>query len=178
MMNRMLYLNNRYGDIEELSDYRVVGNKLSQIFTAISSMRSNLYVTGHIQTFQDETTKRITTQLGIPGAARDMLPKLFSNIWLLQASTDEKQAYTLLTKPEPRGFQAIRTVIPDLPAKIDVTIRDWRAPENYGIGAIIRGVKLQAINGPKPAAAPPAPLGTKTATAAPIKLGEQIDAAE
>lgn len=152
MMNRILFLNNRYGDVEELSDYRVAGNKLAQIFTAIASVKINLYVTGHIQTFQDETTKRITTQLGIPGSARDMLPKLFSNIWLLQASTDERQVYSLLTKPEPRGFQAIRTVIPDLPPRCDVTIKDWRAPESYGIGALLKGRVTPMTVGPRGAA--------------------------
>lgn len=153
MMNRLLYLNNRYGDIEELSDYRVVGNKLSQVFTGVASMKTNLYVTGHIQTFQDETTKRITTQLGIPGAARSMLPKLFSNIWLLQATTDEKAAYTLLTRPETRGFQEIRTVIPDLPAKIDVTIKDWSKPEEYGIGALLKGKRPAVVAPTRPIAA-------------------------
>ena len=152
MMNRVLYLNNRYGGIEELSDYRVVGNKLAQIFTAITSMKSNIYWTGHIQTFQDETTKRITTQLGIPGSARDMLPKLFSNIWLLQPSTKEKGNYTLLTRPDTRGFQAIRTVIPNLPAEIDVTIpeKEWHRAEEYGIGAILKGKKSIGIAPTRP----------------------------
>lgn len=138
IMNRLLFLNNRFGDIEELSDYRVVGNKLSTAFTAIASMKKNLYVTGHITTFQDETTKRITTQLGIPGASRDMLPKLFSNIWLLQASAEDKAGYTMLTRAEPRGFQAIRTMIPNLQPREDVTI-DWSRPEECGIGAIVAG---------------------------------------
>lgn len=142
IMNRLLYLNNRYGDVEDLSDYRVVGNKLTSVFTAIASMKANLYVTGHLTTFQDETTKRITTQLGIPGASRDMLPKLFSNIWLLQAAAEDKPGYTMLTRAEARGFQALRTLIPDLPPRIDVTVKDWSRPENYGIGAVLKGAKL------------------------------------
>lgn len=155
LMNRMLFLNNRFGDIEELSDYRVVGSKLSSIFTAIASMKKNLYVTGHLTTFQDEVTKRVTTQIGIPGAARDMLPKLFSNIWLLSASTDEKTGYTLRTRPEPRGFQAIRTVIPNLPDVVDINIKDWTRPENFGIGALVTG-KLGGA--PRPSSAPARPI--------------------
>jgi len=155
LMNRMLFLNNRFGDIEELSDYRVVGSKLASIFTAIASMKKNLYVTGHLTTFQDEVTKRVTTQIGIPGAARDMLPKLFSNIWLLSASTDEKTGYTLRTRPEPRGFQAIRTVIPNLPDVVDINIKDWTRPEDFGIGALVAG-KLGGA--PRSSSAPARPI--------------------
>lgn len=154
MSNRLLYLNNRFGDVMELSDYRVLGNKLGQVFTAIASMKINLYVTGHVQTFQDEKTNRITTQIGLPGAARDMLPKLFSNIWLLQASTDEKQEYTMLTRPEPRGLQTIRTVLPDLQPRENLTIVDWSRPEDFGIGAILSGKRRTAASGSVQAAKP------------------------
>lgn len=163
MGNRLSFLNGRFGGIPELSDYRVIGNKLAQSFTAITSMRKNLYVTGHVQTFQDEKTQRISTEIGVPGGAKAMLPKLFSNIWLLEAG--EKRTYKMRTTPDTRGLKTIRSIIPGLAEIEDITIRDWRAPENYGIGAILRGVKLQAVNGPKPVAAlPPGPKSSLPAT--------------
>lgn len=143
LMNRMLFLNGRYGDIEDRSDYRVVGNKLASIFVAIASLKINLYVTGHLTTYQDEKTQKIMTQIGIPGSSRDLLPKLFSNIWLLQAATDDKAGYTLLTRAEPRGFQAIRTTIPGLAPRVDITIpeKDWRNAGRYGIGKLLADAK-------------------------------------
>lgn len=159
LMNRNLFINNRFGDIEEQSDYRIVGNKMTQTFTAIASMKKNIYATAHTQTFQDEKTQRITTQLALPGKSRDMLPKLFSNIWLLQAANDAKAGYTMLTRAEPRGFQSIRTVIPNLQPVEDVTI-DWNKPEESGIGAILSG-KRRAVATPVAARPTPTPAIAK-----------------
>lgn len=149
MGNRLSYLNGRFGDIQELSDYRVLGNKLAQSFTAITSMKKNLYVTGHIQTFQDEKTQKISAEIGVPGGAKAMLPKLFSNIWLLEVG--EKRTYKMRTVPDTRGLKTIRSVIPSLAEIEDITI-DWTKPlETQGIGGIVSG-KRRAVPaaGPRP----------------------------
>lgn len=136
MMDRQMFINNRYGDIEDLGDYRVVGSKMADIFGSISGLQMNLFCTGHIDSFQDEKTKKIETQLKLPGKARGILPLQFTDI--LQTYYEDGK-YFVRTKPEPRGLQDIRTSIPGLKEEEDVTIpRFDETAVNYGIGALLR----------------------------------------
>ena len=157
VMDRQMWLNGRYGDIEDLADYRIVGSKISDVFRSICSLPINLYCTGHLNSFQDEKTKRITTQIQLPGKARNMLPLLFSNIWETRSTTDEKAQHVLLTRSEPRGFDGIRTTIQGLTPVVDVTIKNLSQPESFGIGAILRKAQptnqTAAANSVRPASA-------------------------
>ena len=60
LFDRQLYINNRYGKVEELADYRVVGSKLSEIFRSIASIPIHIFVTGHVNEFQVEVSKKPT----------------------------------------------------------------------------------------------------------------------
>lgn len=140
-MDRQLFINNRYGEIEDLADYRVVGSKISDVFQSIAGLQVNIYCTGHINTFQDEKTKKIETLINAPGKARNMLPLIFTNVWLAHTDETEKGgvAHKIRTIPEPRGLQDIRSSIPGLAAVEDVTIKEFdsiKSPQ-YGIGAIL-----------------------------------------
>ena len=172
VMNRILFLNKRYGDVEDLSDYRVAGNKLAEIFVPITSLKNlNLYCTGHIIERQNETTKKVSTELDMPGAARGLLPKMFSHILETRASRDDIQQYNLLTRSDPRGFQGLRCAFHNVDPIIDITINDFTKPENFGIGAflsrnnpIINALRSDGTNVPpakqpaiKPGQARPAP---------------------
>lgn len=139
VMDRQLYINNRYGDIEELGDYRVVGTKLADVFGSISGLPINILATGHLQTYQDDKTKRIETQLQLPGRARVQLPLMFTNIWKAERGEHKgKEAYVIRTVPESRGLQDIRTSIRGLEPVEDVTIKDWNKAEQYGLGALLK----------------------------------------
>lgn len=144
-MDRQLYINNRYGEIEELGDYRVVGSKLADVFNSIVSMPINMYCTGHLSTFQDDKTKKIETQLWLPGKARSILPLLFTNVWRAMTEEGEKGGieYKIRTQPEPRGLQDIRSSIPGLKPLEDVTIKEFDSERSsrYGIGAILQRSK-------------------------------------
>lgn len=141
-MDRTLYLNGRYGDLEDRSDYRVVGSKLTNLFNAISGMPINVYCTGHVRSFQDEKTQKIMVQVALPGSSREILPLMFTNVWQSKAVEDEDGniRYKVRTKPEPRGFQDIRSCIQDLETEEDVTLKNLEkvVPGESGIGAILR----------------------------------------
>jgi GTPase SAR1 family protein len=140
IMDRQLYLNGRYGDIEEQADYRIVGSKLADVFTSISGMSLNVYATGHISTYEDDKTKRITTQIWLPGRARTILPMTFTDVWLAKTiEEDGELRHVIRTKPEPRGLQGIRCTIPGLAIEEDVTIENFQNAESYGIGALLSG---------------------------------------
>lgn len=161
LMNRVLYLNNRYGDVEDLSDYRVVGNKLSDILVPLASMKVGLYMTAHLIERQNDITKRISTEIDLPGASRSILPKLCSQIWELRSTTDNARQYNMLTRAEPRGYAGLRTTIQGLEPVIDVTVKNPAQPEQFGIGAVL------TKTGFKPSAKPSAPSPAPVAAAGP-----------
>lgn len=154
LMQRILYLNGRYGDVEDLSDYRIAGSKLSEILAPIASMKVSLYLTCHAIERQNDTTKRISTEIDLPGAARSILPKLCSQIFELRSTTDTAQKYNLLTRAEPRGYQGLRCTLQGVEPLVDVTVKDRNRPEQSGIGALLtkHGFKTSAL-APAPALA-------------------------
>jgi len=145
IMDRQLWINNRYGSIEELGDFRVVGSKMAEVFRSIFSLPINIYCTGHMNTYQDDKTKKLETQINLPGRARQMLPLLCTNIWELRRADGDKLGYSLVTKPEPRGFLDIRTSIQDLKTIEDVTVKDFRNPQLSGIGAVLTKAKILTL---------------------------------
>lgn len=142
-MKRQLYINGRQGGLEDRGDYRVVGNSLSDLFTAMSSLQVNLYMTAHLQTYQDDKTAKIETQLRAPGSGRDIIPLVFSDIWLASyEDKDGKGVYTVRTVPETRGWKNIRTSLRGLDAVEDVTIpRFDESAQNFGIGKLLKKAK-------------------------------------
>lgn len=147
VMDRQLYINNRYGGIEEIADYKVVGSKLAEIFGPITSLPLNILCTSHLTVYQDEKTSRLETQLYLPGRARVMLPLQFTDIFLCQtrdAGGEEKTKgggtiYEIRTKPDPRGLQDIRTSFHGLQTVENVTIQDFRDPTSSGLGRLLSG---------------------------------------
>jgi hypothetical protein len=151
LMDRQLYINGRYGDIEDLGDYRVVGSKMTDVFNTISALPINIYATGHYNTFQDEKTKKVETQIMLAGKARNYLPLMFTNVWLASAEDGEKGAvkYVVRTRPDPRGLQDVRSSIQGLQTIEDVTIRSFGDLASGGIGALLKRGQKVPISDPK-----------------------------
>jgi hypothetical protein len=135
MMDRQLYINGRFGGTEELADYKVVGGKFSDIFSRVNGLPINILATGHLQTYEDEHTKKVVVQLYLPGRARTVLPLSYTNVWEAQAG-DKAGTWEIKTLPEKKGLQDIRTSIPGLAPVEDVTI-DFRKPLACGIGRLL-----------------------------------------
>lgn len=138
VMSRQLFINDRAGGLEDKPDYRIVGAKVSEIFTALSSLPINIFMTGHINTFQDEKTQKIETLIAAHGSSRAQLPMVFTDIWQCQYEDYKgNPRYTIRTRPDTRGLQDIRSSIQGLAEIEDVTIDDFSKAEEYGIGAIL-----------------------------------------
>lgn len=138
MMDRQLFINNRYGQTEDLADFKVVGGKFSDVFSHINGLSINVFCTGHLQTYEDEKTKRIVTQLYLPGRARQVLPLSFTSVLEAQAG-DKAGTFEIKTLPEKRGLQDIRTSLRGLKPVEDATITNFRKAGEYGIGKLLRG---------------------------------------
>lgn len=142
-LKRQMYLNGRQGDVEDRGDFRVVGNTLASTFTAIGALPINVFMTAHLQTYQDDKTQRIETLLRAPGSSRDIIPLVFSEIMLAEANVgkDGKASYTLRSVPDQRGFKKLRTSLRGLDPVEDVTIpRFDSTATDYGIGRLLKKV--------------------------------------
>ncbi len=140
IMDRQLYINGRYGDIEDLGDFRVVGSKMAEVWNSLAGLDINILTTGHLQVYEDDKTKKIVTQIYLPGKARNILPITHSNVW--EAMAGEKAGtWEIKTVPEKRGLQEIRSSIKGLKPVEDVTIKDFRNATRYGIGALLERSK-------------------------------------
>lgn len=135
MMDRQLFINSRYGETEELADFKVVGGKFADVFSRVNGLPINVFATGHLQTYEDDKTKKIVTQLYLPGRARTILPLSYTNVWEAQAG-DNAGSWEIKTLPEKKGLQDIRTSIPGLKPVEDVTI-NFRKPLACGIGRLL-----------------------------------------
>lgn len=148
IMDRQLYINNRYGGTEEIADYKVVGSKMAEVFGAITGSPINVFCTAHLSVYQDEKTAKIETQLYLPGRARTILPLQFTDVFLAVTKDDDKKGtvYEVRTKPDPKGLQDIRTSMPSLETFEDVTVKrfDDRSSE-YGIGALLSGRRKNVV---------------------------------
>lgn len=142
VMDRTLFINNRYGGTEEIADYKIVGSKLAEVFGGITGAPINIFCTAHLSVYQDEKTKKIETELYLPGRARTILPLQFTDVFQAVTKDDDKKGtiYEVRTKPDPKGLQDIRTSIPGLETFEDVTIPrfDERSAE-YGVGSLLSG---------------------------------------
>ena len=148
IMDRQAYINNRYGEVEERGDYRVVGSKTADLFTSICSLSINIYATAHIRSFENETTHKVEVELSLPGRSRTALPLMFTSIWEATYENTEKGGpYYIRTKPDPRGLKDIRSSIPGLETMQDVTIKGFNedAAGRQGIGALISRVAKQRL---------------------------------
>lgn len=136
IMDRQLFINARYGDIEDLGDFRVVGSKMAEVWNSLASLPVNILTTGHIQEYENEKTKKIVTQIYLPGKARNILPLTHSNVWEAQAG-EKAGTWEIKTVPERRGLQEIRTSLKGLKPVEDVTIKSFRDATRFGIGALL-----------------------------------------
>lgn len=148
MIDRQMFLNNRTGEPPDRGDYRIVGDSLRALVRALTGRNVNVFLTGHIQEYQDEKTKAIITQANLPGSARTTIPLMCTNIWQTDYNGPIAKRYSVRTRPDTRGMKDLRCSFPSMKDDEDVTIPDPVKPQGQGIG------KLLTQNGFKPTAAP------------------------
>lgn len=138
VMDRVMHLNKRLGKQPEQADWAAQINTIGNVFRAITGVNKMLFCTGHADLKQDELSKRVTYQLMMPGRMRVRLPLLFSNIFACRAVGTEKDAKYVIQTRNDRECPWVRTSIKGLDFEHDVTIKDFRKPQEYGIGALLK----------------------------------------
>lgn len=157
VMDRILYLNKRPGKQPEQADWAAQVNTIGNVFRVLSNLKAGIYCTGHVDTRQDELTKKIYNRPMMTGRLRVRIPLLFNNVLVAISQGDEKgQEYLVQTRPD-REYPVVRTNLKGLEMFEDVTIPEeaFKKPEllpQYGLGALLR--KAGKLPATKPTAQP------------------------
>lgn len=135
VMDAVLWLNNRMGQQPAMDDWAAQLNTIENTVRKITSLPKLVYITAHDTLIQDELTKKIVNELVLTGQLKTRIPMLFSDIMKFQCE-DEK--FSMLTQPDRYNVK-VRRSLPDLDAVMDVTIKDFQAPQSFGLGSLIKG---------------------------------------
>ncbi len=137
IMDRVLTINGRYGEVPQQDDYGPQMLAFTNVVRQLVALGKTIYMTGHIETKQDELTKRIFNRPMMTGRLRVKIPLLFSEIFVADASESQgKVTYRIQTAPD-RLNTTIRTSIKGLNPFEDVTV-DWdKDPVGQGLGGIL-----------------------------------------
>jgi len=138
IMDRVLTINGRAGKWPQQDDYGPQMQVFTNVMRTLNSLGKTIFVTGHMETRQDELTKKIFRAPLMTGRLKTKIPLLFSDIFVTSADNDGKgnMQYMIQTVPD-RMTSTIRTSFKGLEPFEDVTI-DWsKNPVGQGIGGLI-----------------------------------------
>lgn len=149
VMDRILQINMRAGKQPEIGDYGILANTISRIIRNAAATNCIVFLSAHEQVTQHKLSKRVSTEIMVPGQLKGFLPILFSDIYHAEATIDEKSGdpkYSLGTTPTDdfglaRCAEALRDV--GMPLFLDATIKNKKDPESYGLGPYIK--KLRGV---------------------------------
>lgn len=138
IMDRVLTINGRFGQWPQMDDYGPTMIAFTNICRTCTGLGKSIYFTGHLETKQDEVTKKITNRPMMTGRLVNKIPLLFSDIFYTDAQLDEKGkiAYRIQTVPDGMN-RTIRTSIKGLEPFENVTIDFSKDPAGQGLGGIL-----------------------------------------
>jgi hypothetical protein len=143
IMDRMLSINGRAGQWPQQDDYGPQMITFTNVCRTLMAMNKTIFMTGHLETKQDDLTKRIFRNPMMTGRLRTKIPLLFSDIFVCEVENDGRggMKHKIMTAPD-RITTCVRTSFRDVAPFEDVTV-DWKKPpETQGIGGIIAREKL------------------------------------
>lgn len=138
IMDRILTINGRAGQWPQQDDYGPVMQVYTSVMRTLNSLGKTVYVTGHMETKQDEVSKRILRQPMMIGRLKTKIPLLFSDIFVTSSENDGQGniSYKIQTVPD-RMTSTIRCSIKGAGPYEDVTI-DWtKDPVGQGLGGLL-----------------------------------------
>ncbi len=147
IMDRITSINGRFGQWPNQDDYGPQMIAFQNICRTITGMGKGIYMTGHLDTKQDQMTQKISRQPMMTGRLVAKIPLLFSDIFYADAGLDSdgKRVYRIQTVPS--GINGtIRTSIKGLEPYEDVTIDFQQDPVGQGIGGLLNWERKQ-LNG-------------------------------
>lgn len=144
IMDRVLTINGRFGQWPNQDDYGPQMIAFQNICRTITGLGKGVYMTGHLDVKQDQTTQKINRQPMMTGRLVAKIPLLFSDVFYSGTELDDagKVKYTIQTVPSGIN-RTIRTSIKGLEPFEDVTINFAQPVEGQGIGGLLNWEKKQ-----------------------------------
>ena len=139
VMDRIQFLNGRFGRQPEQDDWAAQINTIKKVIRAATSLPLNFFATAHKDLKQDQLTKKVEYQIVLPGQLRVKLPLLFSEIYNCDVVMNDKgkSEYRIQTKPD--RYHPVARCTLGLDQFADVTVpRGSKDNSQYGIGKILR----------------------------------------
>lgn len=93
-----------FDDQLRIQDYGAFARLMTAIIMELKATRKTIICTGHLQTKEDEISKMLRQYVSIPGKTAETIASFFSDVVLIEASTDlvsKQQKRTLTTFPGP-----------------------------------------------------------------------------
>ena len=140
VMDRVSYVNDRFGKQPEMSDWSAQMMVVQGVARSITHRNKMFIATAHEEYKQDEKTKIILAQPWLTGKLKVRLPLLFSNIYRTVADDGH---FFIQTTPYAM-HKYMRSSLKGLEPEIEVTIpvdphsRRFVDPKQHGIGKLLR----------------------------------------
>jgi len=138
IMDRVLTINGMYGQWPTQDMYGPQMIAFTNVCRSLTGLGKSIYMTGHLETKQDDLTKRIFRKPMMTGRLTTKIPLLFSDVFVAEAENDGngKVHYKLQTVPD-RMTTCIRTAVKGLEPFEDVSINFGESPLGQGLGGIL-----------------------------------------
>lgn len=138
IMDRILSINGRFGQWPNQDDYGPSMIAFTNICRTLTGLGKGIYLTGHLETKQDQTTMKISNRPMMTGRLVAKIPLLFSDIFYCDSELDDKGKVNYRIQTVPSGInRTIRTSIKGLEVFEDVTIDFSKPVEGQGLGGIL-----------------------------------------
>lgn len=120
-----------------LSDYNVLKTQIARILRSLCALKKTLFVTAHTMYRQNEASKKLLNEILIPGDLQVRGPLLFSSVFQTYYNVTAGGKTFMVQSVIDNHNENLKTDIPNMMMKQDVTIKDFRYPERFGIGKFI-----------------------------------------
>ena len=138
IMDRILTINGRFGQWPNVDDFGPQMLAFTNICRTLTGLGKSIYMTGHLETKQDQVTQKITTRPMMTGRLVGKIPLLFSDVFYTDAALDDKGHVNYRIQTVPSGTNRnIRCSIKGLEPFEDVSIDFSKDPAGQGIGGIL-----------------------------------------
>ena len=138
VMDRVLYLNGRFGKQPEQPDWSAQINTIKNVFRQATSLNKMIFATAHKDLKQDELTRKVQYNIVLPGQLRIKLPLLFSEIYNCESDTDKDGNAIYKIQTVSDRFHPVCRCTLGLDQYVDVTIPKGTTDNSkFGIGKIL-----------------------------------------
>lgn len=137
-IDRIMFINGRFGQQPEISDYNILGMTLMPILRTLLSLPNKIiFIEGHSDLVQDAISKRVLNEFDITKGVRRDVPRLLTDMLVTQAEAglDSKIIYKIQTGPTKEFPSAKCSMGLNLYEVVNIDTK--RPYEGQGLGALI-----------------------------------------